>query len=281
MAVPSRVAARLAAGIKRFQPILTAAKARDVNESDTVIIVTDMLQEVFGYDKFADITSEHAIRGTFCDLALKVDGNLSMLVEVKAVGMELKDPFIKQAVDYGTNQGVDWIVLTTGVLWRVYKVIFGKPIGFEIVFEFNFLDLKPRDNEEIELISMLTKESWHKERLSEYHTQRQALSRFVLGSLLLSEPILDVLRRELRRISPGIKIEKEEIRNVLEHEVIKRETLEGEKSEIARRLVNKAISQKLRSARVAATTDSNVADEPTVPSAEDGADKSETPAPAE
>ena len=31
---------RIVAGIKRFQPILASAKARDVNESDTVIIVT-------------------------------------------------------------------------------------------------------------------------------------------------------------------------------------------------------------------------------------------------
>jgi hypothetical protein len=36
--LPVRVADRLTAGIKRFQPILAAAKARDVNESDTVIL---------------------------------------------------------------------------------------------------------------------------------------------------------------------------------------------------------------------------------------------------
>ena len=38
--VPNKVAERLAAGIKRFQPILASAKTRDVGESDTVIIVT-------------------------------------------------------------------------------------------------------------------------------------------------------------------------------------------------------------------------------------------------
>lgn len=63
--VPKRVAERLVAGIKRYQPILAAARSRDVGESDTVTIVKDMLADVFGYDKYADVTSEYAIRGTY------------------------------------------------------------------------------------------------------------------------------------------------------------------------------------------------------------------------
>ena|SRR3989338_4419325 len=47
--IPKKVAERLVVGIKRFQPILAAAKARDVGEADTVTIVKDMLSDVFGY----------------------------------------------------------------------------------------------------------------------------------------------------------------------------------------------------------------------------------------
>lgn len=126
--VPVKVAKRISEALKRFQPIIDAARARDVNESDTVTIVTDVLQSVFGYDKYAEISSEHAIRGTYCDLAIKLDGALTLLVEVKAIGLELKDQFVKQAVDYATNQGVEWVVLTNGHIWRAYSVTFGKPI---------------------------------------------------------------------------------------------------------------------------------------------------------
>ena len=49
--VPKKVLTRLADGIKRFQPIIQAAKARDAGESDTVTIITDCLTELFGYDK--------------------------------------------------------------------------------------------------------------------------------------------------------------------------------------------------------------------------------------
>ncbi len=50
-AIPKKVEERIVAGMKRFQPIVSAAKARDVGESDTVTIVTDMLAEIFGYDR--------------------------------------------------------------------------------------------------------------------------------------------------------------------------------------------------------------------------------------
>ena len=49
--IPQKVARRLSFTLKQFQPILESAKSRDVNESDTVVIVTDILSEIFGYDK--------------------------------------------------------------------------------------------------------------------------------------------------------------------------------------------------------------------------------------
>ena len=58
--LPKRAATRIAAGLKRFQPILTSARSRDVNESDTAVIVTDLLHDVFGYDKYLrDHIREH------------------------------------------------------------------------------------------------------------------------------------------------------------------------------------------------------------------------------
>ena len=78
--ISKKVSERLAAGIKRFQPIISAAKARDAGESDTVTIITDCLTELFGYDKYSEVTSEHAIRGTFVDLAVKVDNKLLFLI---------------------------------------------------------------------------------------------------------------------------------------------------------------------------------------------------------
>jgi hypothetical protein len=244
--VPSRVANRLAAGIKRFQPILASAKSRDVNESDTVIIVTDMLSEVFGYDKYSEITSECSIRGTWCDLAIKLDGAFEYLIEVKAIGLDLKDSYTKQAVDYSANQGTEWVILTNAEIWRVYRVTFAKPIVHELVLEINISQLNPKKPSDVELLYHLTREGWQRSSLGEFHTQRQALSRFFLGAMILSNPVLEVIRRELRRLSPDVKIDIEQIKSVLTQEVLKREVVEGEKANEARKKIGKSSGRMLR-----------------------------------
>lgn len=244
--IPSKVANRIVAGLKTFQPVVSSAKARDVNESDTVIIITDMLSEIFGYDKYSDITSEHIIRSTYCDLAVKLDGAIQALIEVKAVGLDLKEQYVKQAIDYASDQGVDWVVLTNGSLWRIYNVIFEKPVNMELVTEIDFCALNPKNDRDVELLYLLSKEGWVKSALGDYHTQRQALSRFYIGATVVSEPIVTAIRRQLRQLSPDVRIDVEQIRAVLSQEVIKREVMEGEKADAARKKIARISSSSVR-----------------------------------
>ncbi|MCA8888929.1 MAG: type I restriction enzyme HsdR N-terminal domain-containing protein [Parvularculaceae bacterium] len=245
--IPKKVIERIQSGIKRFHPVLLSAKSRDVGESDTVTIITDILAEVFGFDKYSEITSEYAIRGTYCDLAIKLDGTLQLLLEVKAVGLELKDNHVKQAVDYAANQGIDWVVLTNGLIWRVYKISFSKPIDQELVLEFDFCALSTRNSKDIESVFLLCKEGWARSVLGEYHTQKQALNRFHIAGLILTDPLLQVIRRELKRISPDVKVDIDDIRNVISTEVLKRDVVQGEEADAAKRKVARSSSKQLRS----------------------------------
>lgn len=251
--VPSRVAERLASGLRRFQPILESAKVRDINESDTVVIVADILSEVFGYDKYTEITSECSIRGTWCDLGIKIDGKFLFLIEVKAIGLELRDAHAKQAVDYSANQGTDWVLLTNGDIWRVYRVTFGKPISNELVLQIALSSLNPKKATDIELLYHLTKEGWAKSAIDDFHSQRQALSRYSLAALVLSQPVLDVVRRELRRLVPDVRIDTEQIRAELASEVLKRDVIEGERAQEAARRIARAAGRALRERTRSAT----------------------------
>ena len=161
------------------------------------------------------------IRGTFCDLAIKLDSALAVLIEVKAIGLDLKEHYVKQAVDYAANQGCDWVVLTNGIVWKVYKIAFSKPIERELVVQFDLLAVNLRSSDHIDLVGLLPKEGWQKAHLGEYQAQRRALSRFTLGALVLSDPVLEVLRREVRRLSPEVRVECDEVRSVLESEGLK------------------------------------------------------------
>jgi predicted type IV restriction endonuclease len=251
--LPAKASTRIATALKKFKPIITAARAKDVNESDTVVIVTDLLQDMFGYDKYNEITSEHVIRGTSCDLAIKVEDAIVLLIEVKAIGLELKDQHVKQAVDYAANQGCEWVALTNGIYWRIYKVTFGKPIDKELVVELNMLELNPRADDDLELAGLLAREAWQKERLGEYLEQKQALSRFTIAAVLLSDPVLSVVRRELRRVSPAVHIDVDEISVAMRNEVLKREALDGEKADEAQKRVARSAKTVLRDTKDASS----------------------------
>jgi hypothetical protein len=260
--IPNKIAERLTTSLKRFQPVVDSARSRDVNESDTVIIVTDMLSDLFGYDKYSEITSELCIKGSYCDLATKVDGQLQFLVEVKAAGTELKDAHVKQAVDYAANLGVDWVVLTNASTWKVFKVGFTKPVTHELVIEFALGDISSKRSEDIETLYLIAREGIVKSALGDFNAQRQALNRFCITAVLVSEPVLDVMRRELRRISPDVKIENEQIRKVLTSDVLKRDVIEGDKADEARRKVSRAAS---RVAKAKTASEQSQSEEPKVP----------------
>jgi len=256
--ISQKVTDRIVAGIKKFQPILIAAQSHDANESDTVIIITDMLSEIFGYDKYSEITSEKCVRGTFCDLAIKVHDIIQSFIEAKAINQELKESYVKQAVDYAVNGPVDWVVLTNGVLWRVYKVIFSKPIDHELVVEINFLTLDHHNSADLETLFLFTKESWAKSALSDFYDQKQALSRFSIGAVLLTEPVLAIVKRELKRISPDVKIDTDQIRSVLEMEVLKREVVQCDKADEARKRIAKAVSKAMRNKTEKSSADETI-----------------------
>ena len=237
--IPKKVVERYVNTIKRFQPVIQGAKTRDVNESDTVIIITDMLAEVFGYDKYSEITSEFSIRGTYCDLATKIEGKLQFLIEVKAINLDLKEGFLRQAIDYAANQGIEWVILTNGCIWRIYKVMFTKPIDQELVLEFDFTTLNPKQPAHLEYLFFISKEGWVKSSIEGYHEQKQVLNKFFIAAIIQSETIIEAIRREARKIVPDIKIDAEGLREVIENEVLKREVVEGEKAEEAKKRIAK------------------------------------------
>lgn len=241
--IPKKVAERFIKSVPKFQKVLQIAGDRDVNESDTVAVLNDIFGEVLGYDKYLEVTSELAIRGTYCDLALKVDEKVQFLIEAKAIGIDLKDNHMKQACDYGANKGVPWVVLTNGVEWRIYRIRFEQPINFDLVCIIDFLNLNPRNEKDQELLFLLAKEGIAKNAREDYFEKVQSVNRFVIGNLMLTEPVLTVVRRELKKLADGMKIDLEEVEEIIRNQVLKREIVNGEDAESAQGRIKKFYRQ--------------------------------------
>lgn len=228
--VPKKVVERYIKAVPKFQRVLGVARDRDVNEADTVSIIQDMLAEVFGFEKYLEITSEYSIRNTYCDLAIKMDKKVQYLLEVKAIGIGLKDVHLRQAIDYGANHGVQWVVLSNAVTWEIYRIRFERPIDYDLVSSFNFLEINPRKTDDQEKLFLLSKKGVNASVREEYYARVQSVNRFIIGAIILSDSVSGVIKREIRKLAPGIKINDKEIDQILRNEILKRDVIEGDEA---------------------------------------------------
>ena len=250
--IPKKVQDRLVAGLRRYQPIVRKLRERDISEADTVTVVKDILADIFGYDKYTELTSEHQIRGTFCDLAIKVGDKVHYLAEVKAAGITLADNHLRQAVNYGAHHGIEWILLTNAITWKIYRIRFAQPIDWDEVCCFDMDTLSSRSKDDLAKLYMLSRESVSSDVLENFHRQSQILNRYVLAEVLQTDAVLTHVRREFRRLF-DMKPTTEELRGMLVNNVLKRDTLDGDAPKAAKATLKKANSTVARKAAKAAS----------------------------
>jgi predicted type IV restriction endonuclease len=237
--MPKRTIERLNKAVGKFQKVLSVAKDRDVNEADTVSIVVDMLAEVFGFDKYLEVTSEFAIRSTYCDLVIKTDEKIQYIIEVKAIGLDLKEQHLRQAVEYGANKGVQWVVITNGISWEVHRIRFEKPISYDLICSFNLLEINPKKTTDQEKLFLLCKKGLSSDAREDYYEHIQCVNRFVVSAILLSDTVVNTIRRELKKLSSGLKIDNSEVEKILTNEVLKRDVIEGDEASKAKARIKK------------------------------------------
>ena len=240
MKIAKKTQDRLIAGLRRYQPIVRKLAERDISEADTVTVIKDMLCDIFGYDKYTELTSEQQIRGTFCDLAIRVEGKVHYLAEVKSAGTSLNDTHLRQAVNYGAHHGIEWILLTNGIIWKIYRIRFAQPIDWDEVYCFDMGAISARSADDLAKLHMLCRESISTDALVAFHKQAQILNRYVISDLLLSDAVVGSVRKELRRLFDGLKVSDDELRVLLTNDVIKRDTLDGDAPKAAKAMVKKA-----------------------------------------
>lgn len=215
---------RLRAAIRKFSKPLSDLVARDANEGDTRLLITDFLCDGLGYDKYADLTTEYAVRGEFADYGVRIDKDLVAFIEVKRVTTKLDAKHLRQVEMYAVNEGVEWAILTNGVDWRVYHLTGGLPIVIDLALTVNLLDSSTIAAKANELF-FLSRESFKRRQIDDLWKAKRAISPKSLGQIVLSEPVLTAIRRELRRRS-GQAVEEAEIESALRSTVLRSECFE-------------------------------------------------------
>lgn len=200
---------RLRTAIRRFSKPLSDMVERDANEGDTRLLVTDFLCDALGFDKYDDLTTEYQVRGEFADYGIRIDKQIVAFLEVKRVTTKLGAKHLRQVEMYAVNEGVEWVILTSGHEWQVYHLSGGLPIVIDLVMTVNLLDNSTL-GQKVDHLFYLTRESLRKRQMDDLWLARRATSPKSLGNALLSESVMTALRRELKR-STGHAIEQDEL----------------------------------------------------------------------
>jgi predicted type IV restriction endonuclease len=176
------------------------------------------------------------------------------LIEVKSAGTDLNATHLRQAINYGANQGIEWVILTNAVEWRVHRLRFSQPIETEEVTIFKIAELSARKEDDLIKLLLLAKEGQASDAMNAFHQNAQVLNRFVVAQSLLTEGVLNAIRKEMRRVFPDVKAETNTILDILSHEVLKRDVIEGDKVSEAKARIKKAEQKMARAASKATAT---------------------------
>lgn len=198
--------------------------AKDANETDTRLLVTDFICDGLGFDKYEDLDTEYRVRGEFADYGIRLDGDLVAFVEVKRVKTKLAQKHLRQVEMYAVNEGVEWIMLTNGSHWQVYHLTGGLPVQVDLALEMDLMgDDTVRDK--VDKFFFLTRESLKRDQISHVWKATLATSPASLAQTILSESVVDAIRKELRRTT-GHRVERGEISGILRDTVIRKDCLE-------------------------------------------------------
>jgi predicted type IV restriction endonuclease len=189
---------RTRAAIRRFARPLTDLVERDANEGDTRLLVTDLLCEGLGFDKYEDLTTEYQVKGEFADYGVRIDRQLIAFIEVKRCTQKLNVRHLRQVQMYAVNEGVEWIILTNGRVWQVYHLTGGLPVVTDLALE---IDLLSEDSlgHKADGLFHLSKEALKRRLLDDLWKAKAATSPKSLSRVLLSDALIDAVRKELRR----------------------------------------------------------------------------------
>jgi predicted type IV restriction endonuclease len=189
---------RLKAAIKKFSKPLADLLARDANEGDTRLIVTDLLCEGFGFDKYSDLTTEYQVKGEFADYGVRIDKELTAFIEVKRVATKLAAKHLRQVESYAVNEGVEWMILTNGAVWQIYHVTGGLPIIVDLALDVDLLS-EATATQKVNQLFYLTRESMKRRQIDELWKAKHATSPKSIAKVLCSDAVADAIRKELKR----------------------------------------------------------------------------------
>lgn len=192
--------AKLLAALKAYNKKYLDGRIKDLDESGTRLMINDFLTLVLGYVPIEEVRTEYMIKGTYADYVIRLKGQQKFLVEVKALPLELTEKHLRQAVNYGANEGIEWALLTNARSFDLYKIIISKPkikIDSKKVFSLNLEDITQL-KKCIEFVQFIHRDSVISDGLASLWNKSCALSPGTVAGILYSPAVVNIIKKTLK-----------------------------------------------------------------------------------
>ncbi len=201
------MASNITKDLKKYIPIFKQAHEQGVNEAETSLRIGKFFEDALGYDIFTEVSKEHTIKDRFVDYAIKLNGKVAFLVEVKQAGIELREKHIEQASNYAANGGISWVVLTNGKYWQLYHLTFDEGIQSDLIWS---IDIEDDIKDVSSKLSLLHKKEILKNEHEKYFAKVKTLAPKSIIQAIFQENTLRMIRGHLKKMT-GITVDEEDL----------------------------------------------------------------------
>lgn len=182
--------------LKSYNKKFLRSKRDELDESGTRLMINSFLTDVLGFIAIDEVKTEYMIRGTYADYVVQTKGVRHFLVEVKSLSLALSAKHLRQTINYGANEGIEWALLTNGKQFDFYKILFQKPIESRLVFSFDLCD-ETNLKSCVDTIQFLHKDAVLTKGLDKLWQKTIALDPKNVAGLLYGKPVTNFIRRTL------------------------------------------------------------------------------------
>jgi len=183
--------------LKNYKKKFLDNKLTELDESGTRLMINSFLSDVLGYLPIEEIKTEYMIKGTYADYVIQVKAQRHFLVEVKALSFQLSEKHLRQTINYGANEGIEWALLTNGKNFDFYKILFTKPIEARKIFSIDLND----DNSirsYADQLQYLHREAVLKKSLRMLWNKCEAVHPLNIGAILYSKEVINTIKRLIK-----------------------------------------------------------------------------------
>lgn len=198
MLTPSKMQ-KLSENLKAYHKRFLSGSISELDESGRRIMINHFLSDVLGYAALEEVRTEYMIKGTYADYMVQLNGKRHFLVEVKAFSLNLNDSHLRQAINYGANEGIEWALLTNGRVFDFYKILFEKPIQHKRIFSVDLSDSSSLKSA-VDILQYISRDAVIKKGLDFLWNKSLALTPQTMAKILLAPELVVQVRKSINKM---------------------------------------------------------------------------------